>query len=236
MLEILRFCDVENVQKNTANLISDCLLSLLSTQSQAVMAICGGRSVSGVFNYLADKNLPWDRIHIFMADERCVSIDDPDSNFKLAYDTFLEKMVADGKISKNNIHPFIFEGDISQDLEKYNNTIKAYGGSFDVVLLSIGEDGHIASLFPYHRSVKDIQSQLYIAVDDSPKPPSNRISASQNMIKRSKCSFLLATGESKRNALMAIDDEVYNEEDCPAKLVKHIPCSYLLTDQEDILL
>ncbi len=234
MLEILRFCDVENVQKNSAALIASCLSSVLATKDSAILAICGGRSVSGVFTHLLNKNIPWSRVHFFMADERWVPLDSPDSNYKLAKDTFWGDMIDSGKISETNIHPFVIGADIDGAISDYNDQLNEFGGAFDIVLLSIGEDGHIASLFPYHDSIRDSVSKGYILVEESPKPPARRISASKYLIKNSKYALLMATGESKRQALTALDDEVYDEVDCPAKIIKSVPCSYLLTDQNNI--
>ena len=234
MFEILRFCDVENLQKNAASLIACCLNSVLASKGTAVLALCGGRSAAGVFKHLSSQKIDWSRVHIFMADERCVPIDSPESNYKLALDSFFGDIVKKGIMPAANLHPFIAGDNLEDSLADYNQQLAEYGGIFDMVLLSIGEDGHIASLFPYHASIKDSESDSFILVNDAPKPPARRISASKNLIKKSKCSLLMVIGEDKRQAFISMDDEVYDAVDCPAKLVKTIPCSYLLTTLDKI--
>lgn len=230
MPEILRFCDIENLQKNAASLLASCLNSVLAIKDTAVLAVCGGRSASGVLNFLAKNKLDWSRIHLFLVDERYVPIDSPDSNFKLIIDSDFGQLVSNGTIQNANLHPFIAGDDTEASLAVYNELLKEYGGAIDVVLLSIGEDGHIASLFPYHDSIKDNGSDYYIFVDNSPKPPAQRISASKSLIKKCRYSILMVAGQDKQQAFCNINDEVYDEVDCPAKLVKDIPCSYILTD------
>ncbi|MBN2844282.1 MAG: 6-phosphogluconolactonase [Sedimentisphaerales bacterium] len=230
MFEMLQFCDIESLQKNAAALLAGNINTILLRRDVAVVGLCGGRSVAGVLNALRNQNIPWGRVHFFLVDERYVPIDSPDSNFKLIYDAFFSELVQAGQISKENLHPFVAGTDIKAEIEDYTSQLNEFGGRFDAVLLSIGEDGHIASLFPYHSSIRDNSGDSFIAVDNSPKPPARRISASKKLLKNSLFSLLLAVGPDKQAALESLNDEVYDEEDCPAKIVRGIPCSYLLTN------
>jgi 6-phosphogluconolactonase len=74
-----------------------------------------------------------------------------------------------------------------------------FQGKLDVMLLGMGEDGHIASLFPGHpaRFAKGPVTTL----DDSPKPPPKRITLTYEILRTSRASFLVAMGEGKRAAL-----------------------------------
>ncbi len=95
--------------------------------------------------------------------------------------------------------------------------------------LSSGEDGHIASLFPSHQSIKD-NSSSYILVEDSPKPPAKRISASRKQIVEGKKAIILFFGETKAEAYQNFIDENISVEECPAKLVFEVEDSLAFVD------
>ena len=100
-------------------------------------------------------------MHWFWGDERFVPHDDPDSNYRMAYDALLSRV----PVSPDNIHAIPTEGlSPEQAAAAYETTLKRFYGAetiettkplFDVTLLGIGEDGHTASLFPgYNRRWK----------------------------------------------------------------------------------
>ena len=74
-----------------------------------VLAIPGGRSVAGIFRELLKMDLDWKRIHLFMVDERMVQLEHEDSNFRLAKESFIDKLA--GKLPEENLHPFRVEDD-----------------------------------------------------------------------------------------------------------------------------
>ena len=231
MAEIIRFCNAENLQKNAAVFIKTALTAYLASNKTAIMAICGGSSVAGIFAKMVDQDLEWGRVHFFMADERLVPIDDPDSNFKLAKDTLFTPLIYSGKLTEANLHPFRTDLDIPEALAKYNEDFQGLGGQISVSLLSAGPDGHIASLFPNHPSVADA-SEGFIAVDNSPKPPAKRISASRKILEAAASSVLVVAGQSKAEALAKIESGSGAVEDCPARIITGSDRSYVLTDIE----
>jgi len=84
--------------------------------------------------------------------------------------------------------------------------------SIDVMLLSVGSDGHVASLFPNANSLNEIKKTV-IAIEDSPKPPSKRITITKKVIKTAKNIVLMAEGEAKGEVLAKalLDPENINE-------------------------
>jgi len=98
-----------------------------------------------------------------------------------------------------------------------------------MVLLSSGEDGHVGALYPDHHSVKD-DSEHYIVMHDSPKPPPRRMSMSRKLLLRSKVALLFFFGKGKKDALKLFKKEGTYEE-CPARLVKKVKEAYVLTLQ-----
>jgi len=189
-------------------------------------AFCGGRSVSGIFAELLKNNINWTRIHFYLVDERMVQPDHKDSNYKLAYDTFLSKLLEDGKITDNQLHPFRMD----EGLDSYEKNLVDHGGCYDIVLLSAGEDGHIGALYPNHHSIED-DSMFYIEMQDSPKPPPDRMSMSRKLLLASGFALLLFLGNGKMPALEKYKDPAVEYKECPAKLVKYIDHA-VITDLE----
>ena len=103
--------------------------------------------------------------------------------------------------------------------------------NFDIVFVSAGEDGHIASLYPNHSSISD-SSDHYIFVDNSPKPPAKRMSASKNMILRSKIGIVLFYGGIKKEAYLNLLNKELDYTNCPAKLISELSESYIITNIE----
>jgi 6-phosphogluconolactonase len=215
-------CDVE-----VAKLIRNSIQKLLQTKNSVVLGIVGGRSVSGIFNELKTKNVTWGRVHIFMVDERMVPLTSTDSNFKLLSENLLEELIDRGVLPSENIHPF----KVRRGIEEYQKELEKYGGQYDIILLSSGEDGHVGALYPNHHSVKD-RSEFFITMDDSPKPPKFRITASLKLLKKSNIIIVLFYGEGKKKAYGKYNDDDISVKECPAKLVNEVKEGYVVTDLE----
>ncbi len=115
------------------------------------VALAGGSTPKGLYEKLATEpyaqQIDWARVHLFFGDERCVPADHDDSNYKMARLAMLDKL----PIPADNIHRMPTEtGDAAEVATAYAKTLQAvmHGAAFDLVLLGLGPDGHIASLFP----------------------------------------------------------------------------------------
>lgn len=202
----------------------------VARRGRAVLGLVGGRSVGGLYAALAAHDLPWERVHVFVADERLVPTTSPESNFRLVRDDLLAGPISRGRFPPANAHAC--EPDPAAPgpaVEKYGGELERLGGRFDAVVLSAGEDGHCASLFPGHPSIDD-PGPGFILVEGSPKPPARRVSASRMLLGRSRLAILVVYGEEKRGALARLRDPALGVRDCPAKLVAAIERGYLLTD------
>lgn len=213
-----------------AQLITKKIHEYLKTQKHVILGIPGGRSIFGILELLKHQNIPWKKVQIFMVDERLVSLDDQNSNYKKANDLFIEYLVKQHKILKQNLHPYIyFNLPIEQGLNAYKNELREISHSFDIILLSSGEDGHVASLFPNHNSIRD-QAEFFINVKNAPKLPKERISVSKKLLLKSRTAILLFFDESKKQAFKNFQDKNLSIQDCPAKLVNSIKNSYVFTE------
>lgn len=201
-----------------------------------LIGLCGGRSILGVLGELK-KRFPElreqerSRIHFFLVDERVVPPNDPQSNFGLLYSSFFKYLLDADLISEDQLHsvPLAEDIEIPQSVQLYQGDLEQFGSKFDAVVLGVGEDGHIAGLFPRHESLQE-NEELFLALNDSPKPPSTRITASAALLRRSSNVFLMFFSEAKRAAYEAFLDIEVPELDCPAKIVGKAENLFILTD------
>jgi 6-phosphogluconolactonase len=137
----------------------------------------------------------------FWADERCVPPDDPDSNFAAADRHFFQPL----SVPKYRIHRILGEENPAFAAQQAEAEIfrivpiNAKGQpAFDLIFLGMGEDGHVASLFPGEPPVKD--ETVYRTIDNSPKPPPKRITLGYSTIAAAKQVWVLAAGAGKEAA------------------------------------
>ncbi len=200
--------------------------NIISTEKNIVIGLSGGKSSLFFFNSLMKykKDLApkyWRKLYFFWVDERLVSPLDKESNFGLANQNFLTKMLKNKLIIPKNIHRFQGEtSNIKKELYKYSKEIIALKRrlEFDILLLGVGWDGHIASIFP-GRTIVNNEFNGYFHIEDSPKPPPNRISISPESIKSSKIIYLFFLGDEKKNAFEKFNDLTIDSSELPAKLV-----------------
>ena len=148
----LEICDsLAKLQARAAGLFVEKVRHLLARDPHALIALSGGSTPKGLYELLASpkfsKRIQWNKLYFFFGDERCVPPDNPESNYKMAYDTLLSKV----PVTESSILRFKGEIDPRIAAESYENEINARFGPasrFDLVLLGMGADGHTASLFP----------------------------------------------------------------------------------------
>lgn len=208
----------EQLSSTAAALLVQEIKEIISAQGTAVIAFPGGRSVAGLLQKLSPTDLDWSKVEVFMIDERVVPRDDKESNFKQAQDFFLKRVNA-------KAHPFQME----KEVEHYNQEFQSAGAHFDIIVLGVGEEGHIAALFPGHPALK-ITGRKYITFSDSPKPPPERMSASPDIIKDADTVILLVSSVVKKKAYEQFSNPKITETECPAKIVLHAKKLYVLTD------
>lgn len=200
-----------------------------------VVGLCGGRSVVGLLSALEreSSNQPKEllgRVQFFMVDERLVPLTDEQSNFgglkKLLFDALVEK----GVVSERQLHPFITQtGSSDFGCGSYLRELEAFGGKFTIVVLGVGEDGHVAGLFPNHVTLQETGTR-FLHFHDSPKPPADRMTASAALITGTELSIILALGEGKREAWNTFRDDGVTVAACPAKLATKADSCLVVTD------
>lgn len=202
----------EEVEQQAVHEFKEAVMNLLQKQDTITLGLCGGRSIQGILKLLKKEELPWQKFHIFMVDERQVPTQHKDSNYKQAHNLLFEDLLAQNALDKTNLHPYNHK----ERVERYTKLLQKHDG-FDICFFGVGEDGHIAALYPNHHSVKN-ESKGFITMEDSPKPPKNRMTMSKHLVKQSKVNFVLFFGEHKKDAYNTFQDESTSTTTIPAKL------------------
>jgi 6-phosphogluconolactonase len=181
----------------------------IAARGRFALAVPGG-SVAGAFlPVLARAELPWERVALFWVDERAVPATDPRSNYGAARRLWLGASAA----SRVTWHP-LFDGAASGDASAAHvalaHAAREQGRELerllgappapDVVLLGVGEDGHVASLFPGHPALA-VTDTWVVAVYDAPKPPACRLTMTLPVLTGAPTVVIAAFGAGKREAV-----------------------------------
>jgi len=181
------------------------------------LALPGGHTPIPAFRLLAtpenQRRLPWASTQVFWGDERCVPPDDPESNYGLAWRELLSHLDP----PPAQVHRITGEDpDPPHAAAQYAAELPA---ALDLLLLGIGEDGHIASLFPGSSTLRE-DTQRAVAVTDSPKPPRYRITITPPVITAARHILVLAAGEDKAAAVERALSGTWNIAQTPAQLAR----------------
>jgi 6-phosphogluconolactonase len=172
------------------------------------VAFSGGRIARNLFiaitSLARQRELSLRQIDFFWADERCVPPENPESNYLLAWENFLQPLA----LLEDKVHRLKGELPPSTALAEANATISRLAPAnaagtpvLDLIFLGLGENGHTASLMPNVPDAVADSAAPYIHIDNSPKPPPNRLSLSYVAIAAAKEVWMLASGKGKEDAL-----------------------------------
>jgi 6-phosphogluconolactonase len=180
--------------------VAEALYTLLdeaaATRGRATLAIPGGRSPGPVLTALAGLcgDFVRERLHLLWLDERAVPVGHADRNDAPT----LAAWQAGGALPAF-VHPMPAErADLDAAAAEYADRLQAAtggSGAIDACLVGIGEDGHLASLFPDHAGLKELADVF--AIHDSPKPPPRRMTLSLPVLHRARQHLVIALGAAK---------------------------------------
>ena len=164
-------------------------------------ALAGGSTPKTLYSLLASEPyrdyLSWELVHVYWGDERWVGSSDPQSN-ELTGRQFLLDLVP---IPALNVYPIFSDGmNAEENAQNYESVLKINApNGMDLVLLGMGDDGHIASLFPNGPEL--LETEKWVMPTTSPKGVSQRISMTLPYLKMSKCVLFMVSGADKAPAL-----------------------------------
>jgi 6-phosphogluconolactonase len=203
-----------------------CAQEAVAGRGRFTIALSGGSTPNSLFNLLATNArsvLPWDRTFFFWGDERHVPPTDPDSNYRMAYETMLSKI----PVAAGNVFRMPAENpDADSAAREYEATLRKFFQMepgqvpiFDLILLGMGPDGHTASLFPGTAGLQE-KSRLVIA-NWVEKLKTSRLTLTLPVLNAARCVAFLVSGTDKAAVLRTVlEDEDAPAEQYPSKLVR----------------
>ncbi|XP_053137057.1 GDH/6PGL endoplasmic bifunctional protein isoform X2 [Hemicordylus capensis] len=172
------------------------------------LALSGGSTPLALFRQLAVHHygFPWGHTHLWLVDERCVPLTDPESNFRHLHDHLIQLV----RVPYFNIHPMpvhlnrrlCVEEDKGPELYAKEISALVANASFDLVLLGVGDDGHTASLFP--RSPVGLEGSQEVVFAESPVKPHQRMTLTLPLINRAKQVSVLVMGKGKHDIVTVV--------------------------------
>lgn len=193
------------------------------------LVLSGGGTPEPLFRLFAtapfDEMLPWQNIHLFWGDERCVPPDQAGSSYGQARDLFIDKV----GIPFGNIHRAKGEVSPTEAAANYRNQLAKFSGflsqsdlipRFDVVLLGLGSDGHTASLFP-HKVPAEANREMVVSVTaDYDGRPANRVTMTPPVFNKARKILFMVMGEKKAGAVAAVLRGLSDPNQYPAQLIQ----------------
>lgn len=157
------------------------------------IVLTGGNTPKKTYALLAQASCDWERWHIWIGDERCLPADDPHRNSVMIEQVLTSKV----PVPSNQFHAIPAEKGPEEAARLYARSIEGIS-TFDIVLLGMGEDGHIASLFPGHEHPAGL---TVLPVHNSPKFPPERVSLSAEVLGQCRQMLFIITGKAKADAV-----------------------------------
>jgi 6-phosphogluconolactonase len=198
---------------------------ILKTSEEVHIALSGGNTPRAFLATLASdhrekgKTLPWEKIHFYWSDERCVPSDHADSNYRMASDALFNKI----SINKKNVHRIRGENDPFYEAIRYAEEISSHVPLqdslplFDLIFLGVGEDGHCASIFPDRTDL--INSGNVCEAVKHPATGNWRVTLTGPPLIRSKRLVFIVTSSSKSAVIRQILNKESSAANYPASLV-----------------
>ena len=214
MPDLIIFPNLEACVTRLVSDISACLQNGVEKRGYATMAVSGGRTPEHIFPLLSKAEIPWNQISITLADERWVEPDHPDSNEGLARHLLMKGEAARVRfVGLKTKHSDPFDG--YQECEAALSTLN---WPLDGILLGMGEDGHIASLFPGQGEWADATGRVLAVGASKQRQP--RMSLTPGALLDSCHIFLVITGPEKQ-AILKAAQEPGPVDELPVRLILH---------------
>jgi 6-phosphogluconolactonase len=207
--EVQTYPDTDALVAAAGDRLAATITAAIGTRGRALVVLTGGGTGIGLLKRLRTHRIDWADVHLFFGDDRFVPHDDGERNEKQAREALLDHV----DIPAANIHPMApsdgaFGADLPAAAAGYGTLLAGLAEPgdrcpvFDVHLLGMGGEGHINSLFPHTAAVRE-QQRMAVGVDDSPKPPPQRITLTLPAVACAREVWLVVAGAAKADAVAA---------------------------------
>ena len=195
----------------------------IENRGRFTVALSGGSTPQAAYSRLSDPMLAtkvsWRNVHLFWGDERCVPPEHPDSNYRMARKTMIQKV----PIPQANVHRI--QGELDPDLaaEAYVEELQSVFGSeerprFDLIFLGLGEDGHTASLFPGSLALRETEHWALAVFEEADQ--AWRVTLTPPILNAARQLSFLVSGKSKAARLQEVLEGAPQPEPLPAQLIQ----------------
>jgi 6-phosphogluconolactonase len=224
-LELRKLTTPQDLFQAAAEEILRAAADAIAQRGRFTIALSGGSTPRNLYTLIAanaSASQPWDQMFFFWGDERHVPLNDPDSNYRMAKETLLSKV----PIPPANIFPVPAENpDAAAAAQAYEETLRKFFAlapgdfpRFDLILLGMGPDGHMASLFPETAALQE-KSRLVVA-NWVEKLNNSRITFTLPVLNAARCVAFLVSGADKAAVLHEVLEGKAPGEKYPSKLVR----------------
>jgi 6-phosphogluconolactonase len=213
--------DNASVLNSAAEFLRNTIADVLATKAYCSIALSGGTTPRGLYERLASpsfsKDIPWERLRLFLGDERYVPHNHPDSNIRMVR----ESLFRDREPAPNTLFPVDTNLTPSQAAASYEQTLRKVLGSegaVDIVLLGLGDDAHTASLFPHTKVLEEHVAwvkNVYVE-----KLKTWRITFTLPLINCARSVVFLVSGASKASAMKQVLEGKFAPHTFPAQAVQ----------------
>jgi 6-phosphogluconolactonase len=224
-MELHVYKNADELSQAVASWMAGSIADTLKKQDRFTIALSGGSTPRLLHKILAappyKDQIEWSKLHVFWGDERDVPFEDDRNNARMAYDTLLNFVpvpAAQIHIMRTDIGPV-------ESAAEYEKILQAYfdksPGSFDLVLLGMGDDGHTLSLFPGTAAVHEEKAwtiAYFLKAQDM-----YRITLTKTIVNRAARVAFLTTGTGKAHALKEVLKGAYNPDLYPSQEIKPVP-------------
>ncbi|MBI4853404.1 MAG: 6-phosphogluconolactonase [Acidobacteria bacterium] len=216
----------EEIFTKSADMFVALATQSIAARGQFTIALSGGSTPKGMYLLLASDayrdRVDWNKVQLFWGDERSVSPDNDQSNYRMANQAMISKV----PIPAENVHRMKAESeDIELAAKDYENILKQVLGfadgeqpKFDLILLGMGDDGHTASLFPGTKALAE--KERIVVVNWVEKFNTNRMTFTAPAINNARNIVFMAAGANKLQPLKEVLVGEKNPELYPSQLVQ----------------
>jgi 6-phosphogluconolactonase len=220
-VEITVAPDGQALAQRAAALFIERARAAVADHGRFSVALSGGRTPVPTYLRLAQPKLrdqvPWEHVHVFWGDERCVPPDDSRSNERMVRHTLLKGV----PVPASQIHPIRCAGDPPAAAQAYEDTLRAHFGEaprFDLVFLGLGMDGHTASLFPGTTVLRE--RRRWAAAVQPGRKRLVRVTLTLPVLEQAACVAFLVEGNAKAAIVHRVLRSGDSDNGVPARRVR----------------
>lgn len=216
-LQEIRTADNQEFIDRSANVLAENITAAIADRGECILGLSGGSTPKPIYEALGKMPLDWDHVRCFLIDERYVPADHNDSNQKM----IRESLVTHARMKERNL---IFPDTalpLEECVERYTRDLIALFDEHlaDIVVLGMGNDGHIASLFPPLKKLAGSKEQLAIHTTTDQFAVHDRITVSLSPIAGAGHAVFLLKGADKKRVWNEMIMDIADEQRWPAKRV-----------------